>query len=128
MYGGSYYDLPPMGSIIHNPTSGSDSWTQNTASGFPTEEKREYVFEVSVSLGKPRESEIEEGVWGWNNPQAHFVRRGRANKPVVSPSVQNGRGKKKGGQLADQIFGWGVPQVVHAVGEALRRSPRQGTH
>ena len=30
---------------------------------------------------------------------------------------------RKGGQLADQIFGGGVPQVVHAVGEALRRSP-----
>ena len=41
-------------------------------------------------------------------PQAHFVRRGRANKPVVSPERTNGRGRK-GGQLADQIFGWGCP-------------------
>ena len=76
MYGGSYYDLPPMGSIIHNPTSGSDSWTQNTASGFPTEEKREYVFEVSVSLGEPRESEDRGGSLRVEQPSSTFCAKG----------------------------------------------------
>ena len=52
------------------------------------------------------------------------MRRGRANKPVVSERTKWAGAKS--GQLADQVFGWGVPQVVTQWAKALRRSPQTG--